>query len=140
MLAWNYSSFFWGEASRYWGNGTFVREPLDLTIIFWFIVNTSTLIFVYKKNFIEAYGNKNTNEGYFDLNERMEEIAKEYEMTNREKDLCRLVYEGKSNRQIAQALFISESTVKTHVYNIFRKMGVKNRVGVARVVRGENRE
>lgn len=140
MLAWNYSSFFWGEASRYWGNGTFVREPLDLTIIFWFIVNTSTLIFVYKKNFVEAYENKNTIEGYFDLNERMEEIARKYEMTKREKDLCRLVYEGKSNMQIAQALFISESTVKTHVYNIFRKMGVKNRVGLTRVVRGETQE
>jgi len=95
---------------------------------------------VYKKNFTEAYENKNMIEGYFDLNKRMEEIASKYEMTNREKDLCRLVYEGKSNMQIAQALFISESTVKTHVYNIFRKMGVKNRVGLTRVIRGETQE
>ena len=39
MLTWNYASYFWGETSVYWGNSKFIREPLDLTIIFWFVIN-----------------------------------------------------------------------------------------------------
>ena len=37
-------------------------------------------------------------------------------------------------------LFLSESTVKTHVYNIFRKMGVKNRVGIHCIINEETME
>ena len=48
-----------------------------------------------------------------------------------------LIYEGRSNAEIAEALFISESTVKTHIYNIFKKMKIKNRMSVMRIVRDE---
>lgn len=34
---------------------------------------------------------------------------------------------GASNIEIARLLFISENTVKTHLYNLFRKIAVKNR-------------
>lgn len=141
MLVWNYASYFWGEASVYWGNSRFIREPLDLTIIFWFVVNIATVIFIYRADFKEAYGNAQevvVRQPEFDLDERMEAVSKEYDLTGREKDLSRLIYEGKSNSQIAEMLFISESTVKTHVYNIFRKMDVKNRMGVTRIIRGED--
>ena len=140
MLSWNYLSFSWGEISVYWGNSAFIREPLDLTIIFWLVVNTSMLIFVYRKDFVKAYEDMEKRPEGFDLDRRMEEMAGIYEMTNREKELCRLIYEGKSNSQIDGMLFISESTVKTHIYNIFRKLDVRNRVGVTRVIRGENEE
>lgn len=139
MLVWNYASYFWGEASVYWGNSRFIREPLDLTIIFWFVVNITTVIFIYRTDFKDAYETQGGGpEGGFDLDRRMDEVAKLYELTGREKDLSRLICEGKSNSQIAGELFISESTVKTHVYNIFRKMGVKNRMGVTLIIRGES--
>lgn len=51
MLVWNYASYFWGEASVYWGNSRFIREPLDLTIIFWFVVNITTVFYIYRVNF-----------------------------------------------------------------------------------------
>lgn len=142
MLLWNYASYFWGEASVYWGNSGFIREPLDLTIVFWFVVNIATVFFSYRMDFKETFGESraHSGEGKFDLDRRMEEIAAEYELTGREKDLSRLIYEGKSNSQIAELLFISESTVKTHVYNIFRKMEIKNRVEVVRIIRGEKTE
>ncbi|TOO18680.1 helix-turn-helix transcriptional regulator, partial [Vibrio parahaemolyticus] len=35
---------------------------------------------------------------------------------------------GASNQQIAEQLFVSENTVKTHLHNIFKKIDVKNRV------------
>lgn len=139
MLVWNYASYFWGEASVYWGNSKFIREPLDLTIIFWFVVNIATVIFIYRTDFNEAFKSEQQSviAQEFNLDSRMDEVAKEYDLTGREKDLSRLIYEGNSNSQIAQKLFISESTVKTHVYNIFRKMDVKNRIGVTYIIRGE---
>ena len=44
---------------------------------------------------------------------------------------------GKTNTQIAEDLFISESTVKAHIYNIFRKMNVKSRVEAVCIIREE---
>ena len=48
----------------------------------------------------------------------------------READVVRLVLEGKSNRQIAEELFISPGTVKAHVHAIYRKCGVNNRTNL----------
>jgi len=51
-------------------------------------------------------------------------------LTSREKDIALAVSEGKSNRQIADLFDISEPTVKTHLTNIFRKLELKDRVGL----------
>jgi DNA-binding CsgD family transcriptional regulator len=48
-------------------------------------------------------------------------------LTARELEVLRLVASGKSNREIASALVISEHTVARHVQNIFRKLGVQSR-------------
>jgi len=48
-------------------------------------------------------------------------------LTQREIELLRLVAEGLSNKAIAQALSISENTVKYHLKNILQKLGVQNR-------------
>ena len=40
----------------------------------------------------------------------------------------RLIANGMTNSQIAEKLVISENTVKTHIQEIFRKLGVRNRV------------
>ena len=39
----------------------------------------------------------------------------------------RLMADGHSNRSIAQSLFLSEATVKTHLVRVYRKLGVDNR-------------
>jgi DNA-binding NarL/FixJ family response regulator len=49
------------------------------------------------------------------------------ELTVREKEVLQHILSGESNREIAQALFISESTVKTHARNIFSKYDVGSR-------------
>jgi DNA-binding NarL/FixJ family response regulator len=51
-------------------------------------------------------------------------------LTEREKDIALAVGEGKSNRQIADLYEISEPTVKTHLTNIFKKLDLKDRVGL----------
>jgi DNA-binding NarL/FixJ family response regulator len=57
----------------------------------------------------------------------------EYNLTQRENDILALLSEGRSNRQIAQSLFLSEKTVKAHLAAIFRKLGVTNRTQAAMV-------
>jgi DNA-binding NarL/FixJ family response regulator len=42
-----------------------------------------------------------------------------------------LVAQGYKNKDIAQSLLISEQTVKNHLYNIFGKLGVSDRLGLA---------
>ncbi|MGX1927422.1 LuxR C-terminal-related transcriptional regulator [Vibrio sp. NH-7] len=49
-------------------------------------------------------------------------------LTKREKEIMRLLGHGASNLQIADELFVSENTVKTHLHNIFKKINAKNRL------------
>jgi DNA-binding NarL/FixJ family response regulator len=51
-------------------------------------------------------------------------------LTEREKEIALAVADGKSNRQIADLCEISEPTVKTHLTNIFKKLELKDRVGL----------
>ncbi|MGC5614600.1 response regulator [Georgenia sp. Z1491] len=56
------------------------------------------------------------------------------ELTEREQDVARAVARGLSNAEIASELFLGVATVKTHVGRVFNKLGVANRVHVARMV------
>ena len=56
-----------------------------------------------------------------------ENQLKNYQITPRESDVAKLLAEGKSYREIAEDLFISLPTVKTHVTRIYEKLNVKNR-------------
>jgi DNA-binding NarL/FixJ family response regulator len=53
-------------------------------------------------------------------------------LSEREVDVLRLVAQGYSNPQIAQELFISVNTVKSHIKNILMKLNLENRTQVAR--------
>jgi DNA-binding NarL/FixJ family response regulator len=53
-------------------------------------------------------------------------------LTEREREIARLVARGDSNGEIGAELFISAGTVKNHLASVQRKLGVRNRVGVAR--------
>ncbi|MFF0079261.1 response regulator [Streptomyces canus] len=49
------------------------------------------------------------------------------ELTHREREVVQLMADGHSNRAIADALYLSEATVKTHLVRVYRKLGVDNR-------------
>jgi DNA-binding NarL/FixJ family response regulator len=53
-------------------------------------------------------------------------------LTAREVEVLGLIAEGLSNGEIAAALFIGETTVKTHINNAFAKIGVRNRAEAVR--------
>ncbi|NJN97483.1 MAG: response regulator transcription factor [Anaerolineales bacterium] len=52
-------------------------------------------------------------------------------LSERELEVLRCLASGASNREIGQQLYIAESTVKRHVYNIFGKLNVTNRTQAA---------
>ncbi|MEM7656325.1 MAG: response regulator transcription factor [Bacteroidota bacterium] len=49
-------------------------------------------------------------------------------LTSREKDMLQLLLDGNSNREIAEQLFLSIATVKSHFSNLYSKLGVRSRV------------
>ena len=54
-------------------------------------------------------------------------------LTRRERDVVKLLATGASNAQIAQELFVTEATVKSHLVNVFTKLGVDSRSRAIRV-------
>lgn len=66
---------------------------------------------------------------YYKVKERHSQVEPvvEVELTRREIQVLKMLKNGGSNMEIADSLFISEHTIKSHLYNIFRKLEVKNR-------------
>lgn len=60
-------------------------------------------------------------------------------LTNREKEVLEQILSGKTNRIIAQELWISESTVKTHAGNIYSKYDVSTRAELISIILGNQR-
>ena len=60
-------------------------------------------------------------------------IAKQTQLTDREKEVMHLVQQGLSNKQIADQLFISESTVKSHLKQIFKELNITSRFQLIRM-------
>lgn len=60
--------------------------------------------------------------------ETLADFATRYTITKREQEIITLLVRGTDYRTIADTLFISLKTVKAHVYNIYQKAGVKNRL------------
>lgn len=57
-------------------------------------------------------------------------------LSDREFDVVELIYQGKTNQQICDSLFISMNTVKRHVTNAYFKLDVNNRSAAISVLRG----
>jgi DNA-binding CsgD family transcriptional regulator len=64
-----------------------------------------------------------------------EDVLRLYSISEREKQVIELVVAGLSNKEISDKLFISVRTVKDHIYNIYRKTDVKNRVQLSNLFR-----
>lgn len=58
------------------------------------------------------------------------------DMTEREKEICTLLAEGFTNRQIAEQLYISEGTVKNYISSIYDKTGIHDRAKLIVAIKG----
>lgn len=80
------------------------------------------------------YDNKSqiSNDIFFKTLDR--EKMYKFKISEREEEIVKKIIEGKTNKEIAHELFISLSTVRTHIYNIFQKTGAKNRIDVINIL------
>lgn len=62
-----------------------------------------------------------------DKRKDLESFRRHHALTDRETEILKLIVDGKSYKEIEDILFISIHTVKTHVYNLYRKIGVGSR-------------
>jgi two-component system response regulator DevR len=63
--------------------------------------------------------------------ERLLDASAFRDLSKRELEVLHLVSQGKSNREIAQALSVSEKTVRNHVSSVLNKLGLNNRIELA---------
>ncbi len=67
-----------------------------------------------------------------DQDPRRKQFQEQYQkLTEREREICRLLQEGRSNREIASDLHITEGTVKNYLSNIYGALGVRDRTALA---------
>ena len=100
-----------------------------------FCASVNGIIFVFLFNSVERMlhdplsdGSKNPQAMSFD------ELQRRYGITQREKDVIRLMCLGKTNQEIADDLNISENTVKKHAGNIYRKASVESRAELMEII------
>lgn len=91
------------------------RIPFE---IMGFVYTTSGIVYLYLQL-------KKGDRALQTLNYR--DFARTYDLTRREEEICLLVLQGRTNREIAEELCVSIGTVKTHVRHIFDKVGVRSR-------------
>ncbi len=90
-------------------------NPLPL---YYIILNSMLIKYSWKNFFITKLDNDITKNNSF---------IQQYNITQRENEIIEFIVNGKSNKDIAQLLFISDNTVKNHIYNIYKKMGINSR-------------
>jgi len=66
----------------------------------------------------------------------IEGLTRRYGISPREREIIGLLLGGSTNAEIGEALCISSNTVKNHVYNVYRKTGVRNRIQLANLIHG----
>ena len=69
-------------------------------------------------------------DGYSYPTKKLEVKGQIYDLTETEIKIIKLVLTGMTNREVADELYISEKTVKFHLYKIFKKLTIKNRAGL----------
>lgn len=109
-----------------------------LTSILLLITNLLTLCYVYKKDFTPIFfGDRNDSAKQLTEEEAVDMVARDHKLTERERDVMMLAYEGLTNPDIAEKLYISRHTVKRHMHNIFEKLDVSTRMELAHLVQSQ---
>lgn len=103
--------------------------------------NLVMMIFVWFMNLFPFYWSKYKlqmeNSNGFALNihrENIENLISEYSITGREQEILECILRGFSNREIQKHYFLSPHTVKNHNHNLYKKLGVRNRIELMKKV------
>lgn len=116
------------------------EQVIDPTALLIMICNLATLIYVFKHDFSPIYfmDKERITEQMMSKEELIGKIATEGYLTKREREVLHLVFLGKSNETIADELCISINTVKHHIYNLYRKLGISTRMELVTLVNNKN--
>ncbi len=114
--------------------GTWNREGISLTLVieplfwqtFWFrglfVLALLLLLWSWHKSRLKRAALRLKTES------EMARTFQKFNISAREQEILHLILRGRSNKDIEDELFIAMPTVKSHIYSIFRKTGVKNRL------------
>lgn len=120
--------------------GRFEEEVYtDPTSLFIFIINLLTVFLLWREDFTALFRIQDQeNDGADDQQKRLDFIAASHALTQREREVLELAYEGLTNPEIADQLIISKYTVKRHMHNIFEKLDISTRMELVHLVNQEN--
>ena len=105
-------------------------------IIMWLVFNTANLVYVWKQILVYEVKKIEPVEVQSE-EERLAEIFEAYALSERECEIAKHLIAGRNNKEIASIMYLSPNTVKVHASNLYRKLGVTNRVQAVRVLGGE---
>jgi DNA-binding CsgD family transcriptional regulator len=103
--------------------GPLPYAPLSLDFIFYFSCNIVSVVAFARSLSVERRTDESPLFGAVS-----EDTAARYGLTSRERDMVPLIARGLANKEIASELGISDATVRTHIYNLFQKVGAKGRI------------
>lgn len=96
------------------------------------IIGTIAIIFFFIGIYIQK---KSLYKSNLSSNEINHEKIKELEISNREYEVLQKIADGLSNKEIANVLFVSESTIKSHVSSILLKLDAKRRTQAVQIAK-----
>lgn len=99
----------------------------------WIIGGIAVIFF-----FVGIYINKKTAKKHQVAKEIDHKKIETLEISKREYEVLQSIAEGLSNQEIAEKLFLSESTIKTHVSNLLLKLNAKRRTQAVKIAKAQN--
>jgi len=105
----------------------FAYQPLSLEYLMYLGINITILI-----SAVQVLAKQPQSGSAF--GELTPDTAKRFLLTAREQEMASLIAQGLTNKEIAFRLGISEATVRTHIYNLFQKVGVQSRIELLNVL------
>lgn len=115
----------------------YVGNDKEIYVVFWFLFNLLNFFLVWRSCQTVEEAEQAEAETPEDTLNR---LAEDYHLSQREKEIAVLLCKGKNNNDIAADLFLSPNTVKVHTSNLYKKLGVKNRVQAVQILRGDSLE
>lgn len=98
---------------------------IDITPVYVVCVGVGMAVFVIRNSFFPGHSNIKQDEMSSFIPDTNPFVK--HQITPREKEIIDFILQGETNKVIADKLFISVSTVKKHINNIFKKLGITSR-------------
>lgn len=116
-----------------------ISDNFDITSFILLLIGVCNIIYIYKEDFSPIFYPAEKAQSEIETeHDLIDRIAAMHMLTQRERDVFILAYEGKTNPEIAEELYISKYTVKRHMHSIFEKLDVSTRIELVHMVKNQN--